>query len=254
MLSFSYGKRLKGVSVMFSTSSAPSINRVPIPTQFSACTALRRDFAARQPFNVLGLTGAIITVDRDTEIIAQGDAAEYCFQIVSGCVRTVRLLENGRRQVGAFLFEGDVIGWETDGEHEFAAEAVTPVILSRIRVGAIEDRASNDPTFARMLRRYTAEQVRTLRNHLVLLGRKTAAERVASFLIEMADRQPEAPDTVIELPMSRADMADYLGLTIETVCRGLTELRRQRIIAADRARIVIQNRRALETACSDRLH
>jgi CRP/FNR family nitrogen fixation transcriptional regulator len=252
MLSFSYGKRLKGVSVMFSTSSAPSINR--IPTQFSACTALRRDFAARQPFNVLGLTGAIITVDRDAEIIAQGDAAEYCFQIVSGCVRTVRLLENGRRQVGAFLFEGDVIGWETDDEHEFAAEAVTPVILSRIRVGAIEDRASNDPAFARMLRRYTAEHVRTLRNHLVLLGRKTAAERVASFLIEMADRQPEVPDSVIELPMSRADMADYLGLTIETVCRGLTELRRQRIIAADRARIVIQNRRALEAACSDRLN
>ena len=237
---------------MFTTISAPSINR--IPSQFSAFTITRRDLPAQQPFDALNLPGAIITVDRDAEIIAQGDAAEYCFQIVSGCVRTVRLLENGRRQVGAFLFDGDVIGWETADEHEFAAEAVTPVTLARIRVGAIEDRANSDPGFARMLRRYTAEQVRTLRNHLVLLGRKTAAERVASFLLEMADRQPEVTGSVIELPMSRADMADYLGLTIETVCRGLTELRRQRIIAVDRARIVIHNRRVLEAACSDRLH
>jgi CRP/FNR family transcriptional regulator, nitrogen fixation regulation protein len=189
--------------------------------------------------------------DRDAEIIAQGARAEHCFQVISGCVRTVRLLEDGRRQVGEFLLAGDVFGWDAVGEYEFAAEAVTPVTLHRFRLSTIEDRADEDRRFAQRLRRYTADQVRLARNRLVLLGRKTAAERIACFLLEMSERLHCPGQAVIELPMSRADMADYLGLTIETVCRGLTELRRQGTIAVERTRLVIQDPRALALAGSD---
>ena len=199
----------------------------------------------------LAMVATTLHFERDAEIIAQGARAEYCFQVISGCLRTVRLLEDGRRQVGEFLLAGDVFGWDAVGEHEFAAEAVTPVTLGRIRLSSIEERADEDRCFAQRLRRYTADQVRIARARLVLLGRKTAAERIASFLLEMVERLNSPDEAVIELPMSRADMADYLGLTIETVCRGLTELRRQGTIGVERTRVVIRDSRALALAGSD---
>ncbi len=204
--------------------------------------------------NPLLPAAAIVQVDRDAEIIAQGDDAGYCFQVVEGCVRTVRLLEDGRRQIGEFLLAGDVFGLETVDAHEFAAEAVTPVTARRFRLSCVEERASNDSGFARTLRRHLAAQVRAARGRLIVLGRKTAAERIAGFLLEMNERLQATGGTVIELPMSRADMADYLGLTIETVCRGLTDLRRHGTIAVERGRIAIRNRRALGLAGSERLH
>jgi len=192
--------------------------------------------------------------DRDEEIISQGDAAEYCYEVVSGCVRTVRLLEDGRRQVGEFLLAGDIFGWDTTDEYEFGAEAVTGVTLRRVRLSAIEDRASRDLGFAQRLRAFSTAQVRLARGRLVLLGRKTASERVASFLLEMADRLRVCGAPVMELPMNRGDIADYLGLTIETVCRELTDLRHQGTIGVERARITILDRRALARAGSDRVH
>jgi CRP/FNR family nitrogen fixation transcriptional regulator len=200
----------------------------------------------------LARAAILVDADRDAEIIAQGDLAEHCFQVVSGCVRTVRLLEDGRRQIAEFLFAGDVFGWETMGEYDFAAEAVGPVRLRRFRLGAIEERAVSDAGFARLLRRYSAAEMRAARSRLILLGRKTASERIASFLLEM-DRRLGHERGLFALPMSRGDMADYLGLTIETVCRGLSELRRQGMIAVDRANIRILDRRALWLAGSDRL-
>ncbi|HEX3995279.1 MAG TPA: helix-turn-helix domain-containing protein [Acetobacteraceae bacterium] len=191
---------------------------------------------------------------RGDEIIAQGDPAEYCIQVVSGCVRTVQLLEDGRRQVGAFLLPGDVFGWEALGEHAFAAEAVTPVTLRRFRLAAIDERADNDRTFAQKLRRHIAEQIRITRGHLTLLGRLTASERIAAFLLEMSDRLRGPGKSTIELPMCRADMADYLCLTIETVSRGLTELRQSGAIGVERSHIAIHDRRALSLTGFGRLH
>ncbi len=256
---------------MFATYSQAAVNKAPVPfnkiparkipvqsgTDGAAAFALAHAWPETAADGVLGplaLAAAIVQFDRDAEIIAQGEQAEYCFQVVSGCVRTVRLLEDGRRQVGEFLFRGDIFGWDTVGEHEFAAEAVTPTSLRRVRLTAIEARADQDRAFAQSLRRYSADQVRLARGRLVLLGRKTASERIASFLLEMAERLRCTGNAVIDLPMSRADMADYLGLTIETVCRGLTELRRHGTIAVERTRIVIQDRHALALAGSDWMH
>lgn len=202
----------------------------------------------------LALAAMIIQAKRDAEIITQGEDAEYCFQIVTGCVRTVKLLEDGRRQVGEFMLAGDIFGWEAAGDHEFGAEAVTPVTLRRFKLEAIEQRADNDRVFAQKLRCYASGQVRVARERLVLLGRKTASERIASFLLEMDERLRASAHAVIELPMSRVDIADYLGLTIETVCRGLAEFRRNGTITIERTRVVVCNRSALGLAGSDRLH
>jgi CRP-like cAMP-binding protein len=204
------------------------------------------------PFHEIAQT--VIDYERDAEIVAQGGAAEHCWQVISGCVRTVKLLEDGRRHVGAFLLPGDVFGWETLGEHEFAAEAVTAVKLRRMRASALEDHADHDRGFARLLRQFAQAQVRATQARLVLLGRKTAAERIACFLGEMRVRLGGAGCCVIELPMSRSDMADYLGLTIETVCRGLSDLKRLGTIAVDRTRIAIQDPQALDRAASDPIH
>jgi CRP/FNR family nitrogen fixation transcriptional regulator len=200
----------------------------------------------------------LLEVERDEGIFAQGDLSQFCYQVVSGCVRSVTLLEDGRRQVGEFLLPGDVFGWEAEDEHDFAAEAVTATTLRRFRLSVIEQRAINDLMFAQQLRHYIAAQVRAGRSHLMLLGRMTAAERIATFLLEMHQRLSVAGGAqagrVIELPMSRADMADYLGLTIETVCRGLTDLRRCGTITVDRTRVIIHDRRALGRAGSDVMH
>jgi CRP-like cAMP-binding protein len=196
----------------------------------------------------------VVRAGRDEEIVAQGEAAEYCYLVVSGCVRTVRLMEDGRRQVGEFLFPGDLFGWEALAEHDFGAEAVTPVTLRRYSKRGINELADRDRNFARSLLDLTAGQLRARRQHMVLLGRKTASERIASFLLEMTERVNFDGPALIALPMGRADMADYLGLTIETVCRGLTQLRTRGTIAVERAKIAVRDLRALKLAGCEAVH
>ncbi len=204
--------------------------------------------------HVLEPQAITVRADRDEEIVAQGESAGYCYLVVSGCVRTVRLMEDGRRQVGEFLFPGDLFGWEALDEHDFAAEAVTPVTLRRYPRSSIEALADRDRDFARRLPELTARELRAGRERMVLLGRKTASERVASFLLEMAERINPDGRALIDLPMGRADMADYLGLTIETVCRGLTQLRRHGTIAVERAKVMIRDRSALGVAGCEVMH
>lgn len=183
--------------------------------------------------------GEITHVQRGTEIIAQDDEVEWCYRIVSGCVRSVRLIEDGRRQIGAFFLEGDTFGWDAIGVHDFAAEAVTGVRMRRLRVHALEDRALHDLAFARELHLRLADRIRLTHQHVVLLGRRTASERIASFLIDMRQRLRTGPDGAFALPMCRVDIADYLGLTIETVSRRLTKLDRGGVIKLAHGRIAI---------------
>jgi CRP/FNR family nitrogen fixation transcriptional regulator len=100
----------------------------------------------------------------------------------------------------------------------------------------------------------TAISLRTAHSHLMLLGRKSASERIASFLLEMAERLPEHGDCVVCLPMTRTDVADYLGMTIETVCRNLAQFRRDGTIAIERGGIAIRNRVSLEMMASEPRH
>jgi CRP/FNR family transcriptional regulator, nitrogen fixation regulation protein len=196
------------------------------------------------------LVGGALTIraQRDAEIVAQGGRADHCYLVISGCLRTVTLMEDGRRQVGSFLIAGDLFGWELMGDYDAAAEAVTPVVLRRIPISNLEALAERDLSVARRLRRMGADQLRAARERMVLLGRRTALERIAAVLEEMTVRLPADNRGNITLPMGRTDIADHLGLTGETVCRGLTQLRRKGAIALERQDFRILDRSALDAA------
>jgi CRP-like cAMP-binding protein len=204
---------------------------------------------ARQHFlSALEPRGFTVRAERDEEIVAQDDPAVCCYLIVSGCVRMVQLLEDGRRQVGEFLFAGDLFGVDTMGTYDFSAEAVTPVTLRRYTRRDVEALADSDRDVARQLREITCGRLRAGRELVVMLGRKTASERIATFLMQMAARANPDRRAMVELPMSRSDMADYLGLTIETVCRRLTRLRQQQTISLNGTTVTIRDRQALAEA------
>ena len=209
--------------------------------------------AKSQMLAALEARATTISAERDHEIVGQDDRADYCYLVVSGCVRTVRLMEDGRRQVGEFLFAGDLFGWEALDRHDFGAEAVTSVTLRRYARRDLEQLADQDREVARRLRELSSSRLRSGREHMLLLGRKTASERIASFLLEMAERTSSREKPMIELPMSRADVGDYLGLTIETVCRRLTRLRLDGTIAIDGTKVAIRDRRALAEAGCERV-
>lgn len=207
----------------------------------------------RDALDLLEQFGSTVTILRDRQIHGQGESAEACYRVLSGCVRVVKLMEDGRRQIGEFLLPGDLFGFDAMETHDSAAEAVTETVLRRYPRRMVEALAESHLAMARRLRELTAASLRTTHVLLLLLGRKTASERIASFLLEMAERLPEGQGGMLGLPMSRTDMADHLGLTIETVCRVLGHLRREGIILADRTGVRIRDRIALEQiACETR--
>jgi CRP/FNR family nitrogen fixation transcriptional regulator len=165
-------------------------------------------------------------------------------------VRTVRLMGDGRRQVGAFLWPGDLIGIDDLDQHYSDAEAVTDVALRRYSRRMVEAEAESHAAVALWLRAMTLDNLRRAHRQMALLGRKTALEKIASFLLDMDRRSAPTEGRMVELPMNRADIADHLGLSIETVCRGLAQLQRQGAVAILRPGIELRDRAALRVlAC-----
>jgi len=189
------------------------------------------------------LMGACMSFARNSEIYGENEPADYLYKIVSGTVRTYKVLVDGRRQVGAFHLPGDIFGFETGDEHTFSAEAITDCKIIVIKRSAVMALAARDNDVARQMWELTARELQRVQKHSLALI-KTAEERVAGFLLEMADRV--ASGGTVELPMSRQDIADYLGLTIETVSRSLKLLEDAAAIeVARRRRILLRNRPAL---------
>ena len=174
--------------------------------------------------------GTKIRVPRGETIFNQGDPAEYAYKVISGAVRLCRHLSDGRRQITQFLFPGDFFNFMASGEHGFTAEAVSDAVLMSFPQRQLQqfrgERASVQERFMTLL----SQRVLDAQNHLMVLGRQTATERVASFLVLLWERIGDEEDELLDVPMSRLDIADYLGLTIETVCRVLSRMKRKRII------------------------
>ena len=170
--------------------------------------------------------GMSLSYGRDEEIYTQDDAADAIYRLVSGVVRTSRLTADGRRQVGDFYYPGDLFGLDPGPEHRFAAEALTDCQIQQVRRSAVRAFAG-EAELDRAILAVTRREMERLQEHVLLLGRKSARERVAGYLAAIAERQPDGD---VELPMGRQDMADYLGLTIETVSRMLTQLRSDAIV------------------------
>lgn len=225
----------------------------------TALTAIDRTFhmpiatenAAPQPrfaAEAAGI-GATRSFAKDEEIYAEGDPATRYYKLVSGVVRTCKLLTDGRRQIEAFHVAGEIFGIERGAEHRFSAEAVSSATVIAYRRCPLEVLASSDGPLARQIVATALLNLERAQEHAVLLGRKSAMEKVATFLLDMAERVHHHCDVfdAIELPMARSDIADYLGLTIETVSRTLTQLERDAVIALPAARrnIVLRNKAAL---------
>ena len=189
------------------------------------------------------LMGAPMPFGRNAEIYGENEPAEYVYKVISGTVRTYKVLNDGRRQIGAFYLPGDVFGLEIGESHSFSAEAIVDSKVLVVKRSSLVGLAARDNEVARQLWAMTAGELQRAQDHIMLLI-KTAQERVAGFLLEMAKRSAAASE--VELPMSRQDIADYLGLTIETVSRTLTQLEKGAAIAVPTSRrIVLRNRAAL---------
>jgi len=178
------------------------------------------------------------------EICGEGEPVEYVYEVVSGAVRTVKLLADGRRKIVGFYFAGDIFGLEEGNEHSLSAEAVARASVRIIKRRTLIRLAANDPKLAEELLTMAMCEVVRAHHHALLLV-MTAHERVNRFLVEMAERI--SIGDLVHLPMTRQDIADYLGLTIETVSRTISGLAGTSAINVPSSReIVICNRSALE--------
>ncbi len=196
---------------------------------------------ARAPLAALEGIGTQRTIQRGEDIFSMGDRAEHGYRIVSGCVRMVGLMEDGRRHVTEFLLPGDLFGFDVVDSHHLAAEAVSDTIVTCYPRRTIDSLARGDENLARGLRDHMLGNLKKAHARMFLLGRGSAGERVAAFLQDMVGRDGRGGDGRIELPMTRADIADHLGLTLETVSRTISQLGRLGVIAVAGARITIQD-------------
>lgn len=182
---------------------------------------------------------------QDMEIYAQGSAAEDFFEVVTGMVRTCKVLRNGRRQIDAFHTQGEVFGVEAISEHSFSAEAVSDCTVISYRRHGRNGVSFGDAQMSEQMFGFAMRRVARAQDHALLLGCLSAIEKVANFLTEWAEHSPGGTD--ITLAMARGDIADYLGLTIETVSRTLSHLERESIIAISSPRqIRLTNPKALQ--------
>ena len=213
--------------------------RVPQPS--------RRAFAAPDEIGSLDQTmrllGAVMSYPRNAEIFGENEPAAFVYQVVSGSVRTYKVLSDGRRQIGGFYLPGDIFGLQFGDDYTLSAEAIADTKVLAVKRSAFNALAGKSPSLAQELFALTGRELRAMQKRVLLLV-QSAQERVASFLLEMAERTPAS--NAIELPMSRQDIADYLGLTIETVSRTLTALETAAAIALPTSRrVVLRNRAAL---------
>ncbi len=190
------------------------------------------------------LVGATMSFAKGAEIYGENEPADYVYMVLSGTVRSYRILNDGRRQIEGFHFAGSIFGLETGAEHVSSSEAVTAATVLVIRRSTLFAAAERDNDIANQLWRLTARELDQARTHALLLV-KSAQERVAAFLLEMARL---GTGNAVDLPMSRQDIADYLGLTIETVSRTLSLFQQEAAIDLPNSRrILLRDRSALNS-------
>lgn len=177
--------------------------------------------------------GAHLRFEAGEEIYAQEEDADLLYRVLVGSVRRTRLLEDGRRQVGGFYFPGDFFGLEIGGQHRSSAEALDAAKVLVIERSALKYHGEDGVRVERMSWLATGLELQRAEDHMMLLTRKSAFERVSGFLFEIG---APARGAWTQLSMSRQDIADYLGLTIETVSRMVTQVQAEGLVVFDGAR------------------
>ena len=212
------------------------------PHQCSECIANELNYCGAVDAALGTQLQAMVTrthFERGQTLFTQEDTADCVFVLVAGVVACLHYLADGRRQIIAFLFPGDYIGIATGSRYSYSAEAVTEGECCRFPREPFEKLLSEFDGFERHFFQEVSNELAESQKHVLILGRKNATERVASFLLMLNERENRyGTHDDIELPMMRVDIADYLGLTIETVSRTLTDLRNRGVIAAPNAHVV----------------
>jgi CRP/FNR family transcriptional regulator, anaerobic regulatory protein len=195
--------------------------------QFSICATL--DQAELRELDHLGRH--VHFTSRET-VFAQEELTTSFYNLVEGVIRLYKLLPDGRRQIVGFALPGDFMGMANSIRHSFSADAIRPVAVCQISRTSFTRFVKDKPHLLRRINELTVRELSQAKEHMVLLGRRSAEEKVATFLVGWRDRLAEltGPSTMVSLPMGRQDIADYLGLTIETVSRTFTRLERDRVI------------------------
>jgi CRP-like cAMP-binding protein len=192
----------------------------------------------------------MVVASRGKTLIEEGDPAEHVFKVVSGALRAVRLLSDGRRYITKFLLPGDYFGFTKGDCYDQGVEVVGDATFIRYSRRSFDALLAGDAAAGRQFFGIICGELCAAQDRLLLLGRKSALERLASFLLGLSDRRTMSEPGLrneVQLPMNRSDVADYLGLTVETVSRLLTHLRSGRIIDLPTPnRVVFMDRDALE--------
>ena len=197
-------------------------------------------------FAALDRIGTVLSIDREAVLFYEDDPAEHYFKVVSGAIRCCKLLADGRRHVSEFYLPGDFIGLDAEASYLFTAEAVKETTVIRYTRRGVDALASVEPRIARRLLSIACRDLGAAQRKLVVLGRKSAEERIAAFLLDLAMRNGQRDR--VSLPMSRTDIGDHLGLTMETVSRGLSHLKSEGIIALETSHhILFRDRDALQS-------
>jgi CRP/FNR family nitrogen fixation transcriptional regulator len=207
----------------------------------------------QSPLEILEPVAARIQCARGQEIYKDDSPVEYWYRIISGVARRFSTRADGRRQIVDLLLPGDVFGFGARGKHQFAVEAaIEGTVVARYPRSRVETLAESDARIARELRDAACEAMSRLHALILNLGRTTAEEKVGHFLLKIADRLAGGRADRVALPISREDIADYLALSVETVSRSLTQLKRRgviRLIGTRQIRII--DRRALAEGDDD---
>jgi CRP/FNR family nitrogen fixation transcriptional regulator len=214
--------------------------------QFGAATVATTGFSPQASWTVIGggkprreqetgldtlqQIGSTLRFKKNAAIFSEGEPSQYVYKVVSGAVRTCRLLVDGRRQIADFYLADDFFGLDWRDAHHFTAEALGDTVVISYPRKQLEALSEATPMIQRLLMATLFKGLAATQDHVVMLGRQTAYERLAWFLLRVMERTSHSHE--LDMPMSRLDIADYLGLTIETVSRGISEFKRRRYISA----------------------
>ncbi len=185
---------------------------------------------AQDDLEALDKIGIKLRFARNETIFSEGEEAAFSYRVVSGAIRLCKHLIDGRRQISDFVLPGDYCGFLQLDEHRFTAEATSDLEVTAYPHRQVEVLGESMPSMRHRLTDFLSRRLMGIQDHLIMVGWQTAKERVLSFLIRLAENAGANDSEAVELPMNRQDMADYLGLTIETVSRVVTELKRLRLV------------------------
>ncbi|HEY0283623.1 MAG TPA: helix-turn-helix domain-containing protein [Rhizomicrobium sp.] len=216
----------------------------PLPVRPAACEDGCRFFMEEACVRKADMdkVGVTVKFGRNETIYSKAEEARYSYKVIEGAVRLSRIFSDGRRQIVNFFLPDETFGIELADEYTSTAEAVGEVVALRCPRLCIAQLTEGDPDIGQKRLAMLSKSLSAAEQHVAMLGHQSAKERVASFFLALEMQRRAEAEHTLDLPLSRQDIADYLGLTIETTCRALSELKRQRIIdAPSRRRIVIRD-------------